>query len=577
MRSKFPARMFVALLLALVLLAVPLVAFADDLSVDSDLLTTTKGNAAVVLTAAPGAVVNMSAQLIIERGHGANHLTPGTVVTVVADPSADYGNRSLPPASTASQVSIAIPSPWTTKGEIVSGISNVSFAAPTTTGTYSYAVIWKTTADYGNNLKKSVKLLIDLTVAIPPDTTAPATTSHLSPEPNANGWHKDNVTVNLTATDNEYGSGVNQVVYSATGAQHIPASTVDSPSASVDITAEGITTVSYYAVDNNGNIEAAKTVIVRIDKTAPTISGAAMTSPDGNNGWYKSNVVVHFTGTDTGSGIDTVSTDTTLMADGVGQSVLGTATDLAGNSATDTVSGINIDKTPPTITSSRNTEPNSYGWNNTNVTVSFSATDSLSGLDTWSSPTTFSDEGANQSVTGTATDQAGNTASLLVDQINIDKGYPSADGHTTTTPDANGWYRHDVTVHFSGWDDLSGIGSVTPDTIISTEGQGQWVSGTVTDKAGNTVSTSVFGISIDKTKPTISIAQPIDGAVYTLGQVVQADFSASDETSGIDSLVGTVPNGSNIDTSSVGTKSFTVVATDWAGNEYTTSVSYTVV
>lgn len=43
--------------------------------------------------------------------------------------------------------------------------------------------------------------------------------------------------------------------------------------ASIDIAAEGETTLTYFAVDNAGNQEAAKTLTVRIDKTAPSLAG----------------------------------------------------------------------------------------------------------------------------------------------------------------------------------------------------------------------------------------------------------------------------------------------------------------
>jgi hypothetical protein len=41
----------------------------------------------------------------------------------------------------------------------------------------------------------------------------------------------------------------------------------------VTITAEGTTTVSYFAVDNAGNAESTKTLTVRLDKTPPAIAG----------------------------------------------------------------------------------------------------------------------------------------------------------------------------------------------------------------------------------------------------------------------------------------------------------------
>src|SRR6202035_1618894 len=85
-------------------------------------------------------------------------------------------------------------------------------------------------------------------------------------------------------------------------------------------------------------------------------------------------------------------------------------------------------------------------------------------------------------------------------------------------------------------------------------------------------------IVVDNTPPTITITTPANNAVYVLNQVVKASYGCTDASplaSG--SPTGTVPSGSNIDTASVGVKTFTVTCTDVAGNVSTTSVTYTVV
>ncbi len=94
--------------------------------------------------------------------------------------------------------------------------------------------------------------------------------------------------------------------------------------------------------------------------------------------------------------------------------------------------GINIDKTAPTITGSPDRLANSFGWYNADVTVSFVGADGLSGVDTVSGPTILG-EGADQSVVGTVTDLAGNSATFTVDGINIDKTAPTI----TLTPDSD--------------------------------------------------------------------------------------------------------------------------------------------
>ena len=79
----------------------------------------------------------------------------------------------------------------------------------------------------------------------------------------------------------------------------------------------------------------------------------------------------------------------------------------------------------------------------------------------------------------------------------------------------------------------------------------------------------------DLTAPIISITAPT-ATTYLLNQPVTAAYTCTDDGSGVASCVGTVPSGSPIDTASVGTKTFTVTATDNAGNSSTQTVTYTV-
>jgi len=77
----------------------------------------------------------------------------------------------------------------------------------------------------------------------------------------------------------------------------------------------------------------------------------------------------------------------------------------------------------------------------------------------------------------------------------------------------------------------------------------------------------------DMTPPVINITTPDDGATYLLNQIVTAEWSSDDGTgTGVASESETVP----IDTSTVGQKTFTVTATDYAKNVTNKSVTYTV-
>src|SRR5262249_36091577 len=84
---------------------------------------------------------------------------------------------------------------------------------------------------------------------------------------------------------------------------------------------------------------------------------------------------------------------------------------------------IRIDRTPPTIASSTSPAPNTNGWNNTAVSITFTAADALSGVDTFTGPVTGGTEGAAPAVSGTATDRAGNSTTI-VRLVNIDRTPP---------------------------------------------------------------------------------------------------------------------------------------------------------
>jgi subtilisin family serine protease len=82
--------------------------------------------------------------------------------------------------------------------------------------------------------------------------------------------------------------------------------------------------------------------------------------------------------------------------------------------------------------------------------------------------------------------------------------------------------------------------------------------------------------SPDTTPPVVTITTPPDGATYTVGDVVLADYTCTDADSGISTCTGDVADGAAIDTATPGDKTFTVVGTDNATNETTVIHYYTV-
>jgi hypothetical protein len=134
--------------------------------------------------------------------------------------------------------------------------------------------------------------------------TPPSTTAAVSPGPNAAGWNNTPVTVTLSASDT--GSGVAGTEYRLQGAAGWTPYVSAFP-----VVAEGVSAYEYRSTDMAGNTEAAKTVTVKIDTTAPT-TGIPSALPAG---WSKKPVTV------------------TLLADGGGSGIASTEYRLQGATA----------------------------------------------------------------------------------------------------------------------------------------------------------------------------------------------------------------------------------------------------
>jgi hypothetical protein len=117
-------------------------------------------------------------------------------------------------------------------------------------------------------------------------------------------------------------------------------------------------------------------------------------------------VTVHFTCTDAGSGIATCPADQTFSTDGT-YTATGTATDHSGNSATTSFGPVKIDKTAPALAPSVTPNP---VYLHGSATASAGATDSGSGIATQSCGAVNTSTVGAKTVTCTATDNAGNTA-----------------------------------------------------------------------------------------------------------------------------------------------------------------------
>ena len=426
-------------------------------------------------------------------------------------------------------------------------------------------------------------------------------------------WTNQSVTVTYTCTDNLSGSvpatllinglpnGVNPLINHVNNLISTAAFTLTAETAGTTPSA----TCSDVATNTASTLPFGP---IMIDKTPPALSASAVAGLNayvaGN--WTNQNVTVTYACVDTlsavaNSGVASFAPLQQIFnTETSSGSSTGTCTDLAGNVSTVTFSPIMIDKTPPVLTVSAATadnNPYSAGvWTNQNVTVTYACADNASPLSVNSglaagSPTgsqTFTQETpiAGTSASGSCSDNAGNIATnapLSFGPVKIDKTAPTVTGSATAGGNpytAGTWTNQPVVVTFACADTLSGpnISTITGNVTDSIQ-QTSTASGGCKDIAGN-LGTGTFGpINIDTTGPAIVVASPTSNQQFILNSQITPSFSCGESSGGIDTVNCTAtPSGLPYTATPVGPGTFSVSATDQAGNSATSgSIPYVVI
>jgi len=189
-------------------------------------------------------------------------------------------------------------------------------------------------------------------------------------------------------------------------------------------------------------------------------------------------------------------------------------------------------------------------------------------------------------------ENAGNTtaAGNKSTTVKVDSLAPNAPTATVNpAPNGAGWNNDDLIVSFTANGDGalgSGVASCTDDVPVTAEtaAAGRIVTGTCTDRAGNTSEATAVTVKLDKTSPVVSLSGgPSDTTKYYFGTVPAAPTcGASDATpgSGLADADGVAPGLQDCVVAgyrtSVGTHTVQATATDNAGNRTTVSRTYTV-
>jgi hypothetical protein len=318
------------------------------------------------------------------------------------------------------------------------------------------------------------------------DATAPTAAAAGSRAPDANGWFRAALTVNVAGTDLTSG---------------IASCTAPQAYGGPDTAA---TSLSGSCTDRAGNGSAASVFGFKYDATAPAVTTAAAARPPDRAPWYNRPVAFSVQGTDATSGLDTCPALTYRGPDAAAASVLGACVDKAGNVGTKAFP-IAYDGTGPAVTATPTRPPDANDWYRSPLSVSFAGADSVSGLESCAGPSSYDGPDTTLAVVGgSCLDKAGNVGLASLD-VRYDATPPQVLGAAADrAPDAAGWYNHALVVSFQGRDETSGIQSCTQAPYAGPDAGEATVAGSCADKAGNGSQPSSFRVRYDGTPPSLS-------------------------------------------------------------------------
>ncbi len=347
------------------------------------------------------------------------------------------------------------------------------------------------------------------------DKSAPTTTATATP---AYGdiWNNGTVSVSFNAVDSI--SGIAALYYKIGDNETV---VINDSNATVNISSEGITNISYWAVDQAGNTETAKTITVKVDQTTPALTHTL--SPEKNeNGWNSADVTVNLTAADTYSGVNEIHYK--IGESGTEQVVQGQqatftvntegvipitfwAVDNVDNTSTVQTFNVKLDKAAPIITVPQNITIEATAVNTSINIGTATVTDVSPDVTLTNDVPTGGFPIGTTSVIWTARDQVGNvtTAVQTITVLDTTKPVISVQGDIVLEATA---VNTPVTLQKATATDIFSIiiTSDAPDVFPIGETTVTW---TATDANNNSI-TAVQNVTvIDSTKPVLTLPQNI--------------------------------------------------------------------
>ena len=425
---------------------------------------------------------------------------------------------------------------------------------PTTAGTYTFTVSGIGQDGFGASREFTVTI----------DATPPTITPFYSwPSTNFNGWYTGNVEISWWVEDAESSAW--------------PLSGCENRLFNADTTG---TTISCTGQSAGGT--ATHSLTIKRDATAPetsiSVSPAAVTN--------RTDTQFAFGGSDATSGVSGYECSLDGAAFAACTSPHAFFVSPSGGSHTFRVRAVDnaghrdaspashtwlVDTAPPVVTPTVTGPQGANGWYVGDVHIAWTVGDAESAIvsSTGCNAVTLASDTAGASFTCTATNAAGGTVSRTV-TVKRDATAPEIVAAPTTAANGAGWYRADVTVAFACSDALSGTSACPVAQVLGGEGTAiASAARTIVDAAGNSATSNVVTVKIDRTAPTVA---PDVAPEMLLNAANTATANGGDGLSGV-----ATETCAALATATVGTRNVACTVTDRAGNSASASAGYRVV
>lgn len=212
------------------------------------------------------------------------------------------------------------------------------------------------------------------------DNVPPVSNASVLGEAGIGGWYKSFAIIVINATDDF--SGIMNISYSIDSSPYIEYK------GSFKITDSGEHIVCYHATDRMQNQESEKMLSVKVD-SAPPVTEILLQGTKGQGNWYLSSIAITLNATDNESGVAStwysIDAGTAMLyssiiivsSDGY-HNIVTYSIDAVGNTGPVSLAQISIDRDAPELAIN---EANGSVFTSLPVTISWTASDSVSGLD----------------------------------------------------------------------------------------------------------------------------------------------------------------------------------------------------